>query len=49
MFVKWGASVLNTKIKELVKVAKMFNGHLKGVINALTNSFSNAMTERLNC
>ena len=48
LFVKWGASVLNTKIKELVKVAKMFNAHLKGVINALTNSFSNAMAERLN-
>ncbi|NQX84528.1 MAG: transposase [Flavobacteriaceae bacterium] len=48
LFVKWGASVLNTKIKELVKVAKMFNAHLKGVINALTNSFSNAIAERLN-
>lgn len=48
LFVKWGASVLNTNIKELIKVAKMFNAHLKGVINALTNSFSNAMAERLN-
>ena len=43
-----GASVLNTNIKELIKVAKMFNAHIKGVINALTSSFSNAMAERLN-
>lgn len=48
LFIKWGASVLNTNIKELIKVAKMFNAHIKGVINALTSSFSNAMAERLN-
>ena len=48
LFIKWGASVLRTNIKELVKVAKMFNKHIKGVINALTTSFSNAMAERLN-
>tara|TARA_R110002072_G_C7868386_1_gene527045 strand:+ start:46 stop:1257 length:1212 start_codon:yes stop_codon:yes gene_type:complete len=48
LFIKWSASVLNTNIKELIKVAKMFNNHLKGVCNALTTSFSNAMAERLN-
>lgn len=48
LFIKWGASVLNTNIKELIKVAKMFNRHIKGVCNALTKSFSNAMAERLN-
>jgi transposase len=48
LFVKWGASVLNTNIKEVIKVAKMFNNHIKGVCNALTQSFSNAMAERLN-
>lgn len=48
LFVKWGASVLRTNIKELVKVVDMFNRHLRGVINALTSSFSNAMAERLN-
>lgn len=26
----------------------MFNNHLKGVINALTKNFPNAMAERLN-
>ena len=35
-------------MKELIKVAKMFNNHIRGVINALTTSFSNAMAERLN-
>ena len=48
LFIKWGASVLNTNIKEVIKVAKMFNKHIKGVCNALTQSFSNAMAERLN-
>ena len=48
LFIKWGASVLNTNIKEVIKVAKMFNNHIKGVCNALTESFSNAMAERLN-
>ena len=31
-----------SNIKELIKVAKMFNNHIRGVINALTTSFSNA-------
>jgi len=48
LFIKWGASALNTNIKEIIKVAKMFNNHIKGVCNALTHSFSNAMAERLN-
>ena len=39
---------MNSKIKEVIKVAKMFNNHIKGVCNALTKSFSNAMAERLN-
>lgn len=48
LFIKWGASVLRNNIKEMVKVAKMFNAHLKGVCNALVEGFSNAMAERLN-
>lgn len=48
LFIKWGASVLKTNIKEVIKVAKMFNNHLKGVCNALVERFSNAMAERLN-
>lgn len=48
LFIKWGASVLNSNIEEVIKVAKMFNSHLKGVCNALVETFSNAMAERLN-
>ena len=48
LFCKWGAHVLNTNIAEMVKVAKMFNNHLKGVCNAMVETFSNAMAERLN-
>lgn len=39
---------MKTNINEIIKVAKMFNNHLKGVCNALVERFSNAMAERLN-
>ena len=48
LFIKWGSSVLRNNIKEMVKIAKMFNAHLKEVCNALVQGFSNAMAERLN-
>ena len=48
LFCNWGAYVLGSNIKEMIKVAKMFNNHLKGVCNAMVESFSNAMAERLN-
>lgn len=48
LFWKWGASVLRTNIEEMKKVAKMFNNHLSGVCNAMVETFSNAMAERLN-
>jgi transposase len=48
LFIKWGASVLKTNIKEVIKVAKIFNNHLEGVCNAMVERFSNAMAERLN-
>lgn len=41
-FVKWEA------IPELTKVADMFSNHITGVCNALVESASNAMAERLN-
>lgn len=43
LFIRWGASVLKTNIKEVIKVAKMFNNHLEGVCNAMVEGFSNAM------
>ncbi len=48
LFIKWGSSVINSKIEEIKKIAKMFNKFLEGVCNALTSGFSNAMAERLN-
>jgi len=45
---KWLSFTTNTKIKEVIKVANMFKNHLPGVINAMVESFSNAMAERLN-
>ena len=48
LFAKWGASVIKSKIKEMLKIAQMFNRHIQGVCNALIYTYSNAMAERLN-
>lgn len=45
LFCNWGAYVLESNIKEMIKVAKMFNNHLKGVCNAMVENFSNAMAK----
>ncbi|MCP3849375.1 MAG: ISL3 family transposase [Gammaproteobacteria bacterium] len=46
--VLWGRNAVQTQIKEIIKVVKMFAKHGEGVINALINNLSNAMAERLN-
>lgn len=48
LYFKWAADAMRRSIKEVCKVVEMFNNHLPGVVNALTNNFSNAMAERLN-
>jgi transposase len=48
IFLEWHKAVEATEIKEVIKVAEMFSKHLKGVLNAMTGSLSNAMAERLN-
>jgi transposase len=48
LFCKWSGSVAYSNIKEMYKIAQMFNRHLEGVCNALVETFSNAMAERLN-
>ena len=45
---QWINNSTNTKIKEVIKVVEMFKNHLAGVINAMVETFSNAMAERLN-
>jgi transposase len=48
LYYKWLQDTMARKIKEITKVVDMFNNHFKGVLNALTTNFSNAMAERLN-
>lgn len=47
-FSDWNSFVNWERIPELTKVAKMFSNHIRGVCNALVESASNAMAERLN-
>jgi len=48
LYTRWASDATNRHVDELNKVVQMFNNHIKGVVNALTTSFSNAMAERLN-
>ena len=48
LFTNWAKEAIDLNIKEVTKVVVMFQNHLPGVINALTNRLSNAMAERLN-
>ncbi len=48
LVLQWISNSKNTKIKEIIKVVDMFANHLSGVINAMAETFSNAMAERLN-
>lgn len=45
---QWINHALRTNIKEIIKVVEPFKNHIRGIINAMVNSFSNAMAERLN-
>lgn len=48
IFQEWHQTVKDSGINEVIKVAEMFANHLRGVLNAMTSRFSNAMAERLN-
>lgn len=47
-FIDWLSFCNWEKIPEVSKVAKMFTNHIVGVCNALVETISNAMAERLN-
>ncbi len=47
-FSDWDSFVRWERIPELTKVAVMFSNHIRGVLNALVESLTNAMAERLN-
>jgi len=48
LYMQWASDSIRRGIKEVTKVVEMFNNHIKGVVNALTTNFNNAMAERLN-
>ena len=48
IFANWEKSVKESGLAEVIKVAAMFRNHLKGVLNAMTGTTSNAIAERLN-
>lgn len=48
IFEQWSKAVIESGVKEVIKVAEMFANHLTGVINAMITKFNNALAERLN-
>jgi transposase len=48
IFANWNQAVKTSGIAEVIKVGEMFANHLRGVLNAMTTTTSNAMAERLN-
>jgi len=48
LVVHWITDAMRTKIKEIIDVVDTFLNHLRGIINAMLNTYTNAMAERLN-
>ena len=48
IFENWNQAVKKSGIAEVIKVAEIFANHLRGVLNAMTSTTSNAIAERLN-
>jgi transposase len=48
LIIQWVSNAIQSKIKEITKVVETFKNHLRGIINAMVNTFTNAMAERLN-
>lgn len=48
LYIRWAHESYHRRIKEVSKVVNMFDNHMRGVVNALLQTFSNAMAERLN-
>jgi transposase len=45
---QWLGNSIRVKINEITAVVETFKNHLGGIINAMVNTFTNAMAERLN-
>ena len=48
LYMNWASDAVGKRMNEVTRVVDMFHAHMKGVLNALVNNFSNAMAERLN-
>jgi transposase len=48
IYIRWAQESYHRGIKEISKVVNMFDNHMRGVVSALLQIFSNAMAERLN-
>jgi len=48
LLVRWMGNAIQTNIIEVIKVVETYKAHLRGVINAMVETFTNAMAERLN-
>ena len=48
LFVRWAKDAIDTELKQIEKVVRMFCNHGSGVLYALISNLSNAMAERLN-
>lgn len=45
---QWVTNAIQTNISEITNVVETFKAHLKGIVNAMVSTFTNAMAERLN-
>lgn len=45
---QWVNHAIQTNIKEIADVVETFKNHMRGIVNAMVNTFTNAMAERLN-
>jgi transposase len=48
LIIQWRSNAIQTGIKEIANVEETFKNHLRGIINAMVDTFTNAMAERLN-
>jgi transposase len=48
LVVQWVSNAIQANIREITKVIDTFKRHLRGITNAMLDTFTNAMAERLN-
>ena len=48
LVMEWISDTVDANINEITKVVNTFKKHLRGIVNAMIDTFTNAMAERLN-